>query len=141
MENKEKKWHQKKIPIIIFVILIAVAFIVSTASSSPSPVIKSTVPTSPPATSTTPSSTPAQDTVSNTQSVDSSSNQNNTNNTLSNDNYYTNVNDTSVHDPAYSQNGEAPDGASAECSDGSYSFSQNHSGTCSHHGGVSEWLN
>lgn len=34
----------------------------------------------------------------------------------------------------------APYGATAECRDGSYSFSQSHSGTCSHHGGVSQWL-
>jgi len=34
----------------------------------------------------------------------------------------------------------APAGATAKCRDGSYSFSQSHSGTCSHHGGVAEWL-
>jgi hypothetical protein len=34
----------------------------------------------------------------------------------------------------------APAGATAECRDGSYSFSQSHSGTCSHHGGVARWL-
>jgi hypothetical protein len=34
----------------------------------------------------------------------------------------------------------APAGASAECRDGSYSFSQNRRGTCSHHGGVKRWL-
>lgn len=28
----------------------------------------------------------------------------------------------------------------AVCNDGSYSYSQNHSGTCSYHGGVSSWL-
>jgi len=33
-----------------------------------------------------------------------------------------------------------PAGASARCRDGSYSFSQSRSGTCSHHGGVSTWL-
>lgn len=33
----------------------------------------------------------------------------------------------------------APSGASAQCRDGSYSFSQSRSGTCSHHGGVSIW--
>ena len=31
-------------------------------------------------------------------------------------------------------------GATAICGDGSCSYSQNHRGTCSHHGGVSEWL-
>lgn len=34
----------------------------------------------------------------------------------------------------------APAGATAQCRDGTYSFSQSHSGTCSHHGGVSAWL-
>lgn len=34
-----------------------------------------------------------------------------------------------------------PTGASAQCRDGTYSFSQHRSGTCSHHGGVAEWLN
>jgi hypothetical protein len=33
-----------------------------------------------------------------------------------------------------------PPGATAVCRDGTYSFSQHHSGTCSHHGGVGEWL-
>ncbi|MBI2588770.1 DUF3761 domain-containing protein [Candidatus Saccharibacteria bacterium] len=28
----------------------------------------------------------------------------------------------------------------ARCRDGSYSYSQSRSGTCSHHGGVAEWL-
>jgi hypothetical protein len=34
----------------------------------------------------------------------------------------------------------APKGATAQCQDGSYSFSQSRSGTCSHHGGVAKWL-
>ncbi len=32
-----------------------------------------------------------------------------------------------------------PAGASAQCNDGTYSFSQSRRGTCSHHGGVAEW--
>jgi hypothetical protein len=35
---------------------------------------------------------------------------------------------------------EVPEGATAECRDGTYSFSQNRRGTCSHHGGVKRWL-
>src|SRR5262249_53652195 len=31
-------------------------------------------------------------------------------------------------------------GATALCRDGTYSFSQHRSGTCSHHGGVARWL-
>ncbi len=34
----------------------------------------------------------------------------------------------------------APAGATAECVDGTYSFSESRSGTCSHHGGVARWL-
>ncbi len=34
----------------------------------------------------------------------------------------------------------APPGATALCRDGTYSYSQTHSGTCSHHGGVAQWL-
>lgn len=38
-------------------------------------------------------------------------------------------------------NGNAPpQGATALCRDGDYSFSTHHSGTCSGHGGVSRWL-
>jgi hypothetical protein len=33
-----------------------------------------------------------------------------------------------------------PPGATALCKDGTYSFSQTRSGTCSHHGGVAVWL-
>jgi len=45
-----------------------------------------------------------------------------------------------VHSPAHTKDGKAPPGASAQCRDGSYSFSQNRRGTCSHHGGVAAWL-
>jgi Protein of unknown function (DUF3761) len=33
-----------------------------------------------------------------------------------------------------------PPGATAQCNDGTYSFSTHRSGTCSHHGGVRRWL-
>jgi hypothetical protein len=33
-----------------------------------------------------------------------------------------------------------PPGATARCRDGTYSYSQHRQGTCSHHGGVAEWL-
>ena len=37
--------------------------------------------------------------------------------------------------------GETPPvGATAKCRDGTYSFSQFRRGTCSHHGGVAQWL-
>jgi hypothetical protein len=34
----------------------------------------------------------------------------------------------------------APQGATAQCRDGSYSFSQSRRGACSHHGGVAKWF-
>ena len=33
-----------------------------------------------------------------------------------------------------------PQGATAQCRDGTYSFSKSRRGTCSHHGGVAKWL-
>ena len=36
--------------------------------------------------------------------------------------------------------GTPPPGATTQCQDGTYSYSQTHSGTCSHHGGVAAWL-
>jgi hypothetical protein len=60
-------------------------------------------------------------------------------NTLSNNNYYTNSDGNTLHSPAYSDS--VPIGATAQCSDGTYSFSQHRQGTCSHHGGVEQWLN
>ena len=59
--------------------------------------------------------------------------------TLSNNRHYTNVDGQTVHSPAYSSNG-IPAGATAQCADGTYSFSQHRRGTCSHHGGVAKWL-
>jgi len=45
-----------------------------------------------------------------------------------------------VHAPARSTHDQVPAGASAKCRDGTYSFSQHRRGTCSHHGGVTNWL-
>jgi hypothetical protein len=59
---------------------------------------------------------------------------------LSNSDYYTNSRGETVHSPAYSLDGSVPDGATAVCRDGSYSFSRSRRGTCSHHGGVDYWL-
>ena len=54
---------------------------------------------------------------------------------------YTNSDGNVIHSPAHTKNGKAPEGATARCRDGSYSFSQHRRGTCSRHGGVAEWLN
>jgi len=53
--------------------------------------------------------------------------------------YYTNSRGQRVHRPMFSESGP-PAGATAQCADGTYSFSQSRRGTCSHHGGVSRWL-
>jgi hypothetical protein len=45
-----------------------------------------------------------------------------------------------IPSPTQTIDGVAPDGATARCRDGSYSFSQSRRGTCSWHGGVAEWL-
>jgi Protein of unknown function (DUF3761)/Bacterial SH3 domain len=51
---------------------------------------------------------------------------------------YVNVDGVRVPSPVFSET--KPDGATARCRDGSYSFSQHRRGTCSHHGGVAEWF-
>ena len=52
--------------------------------------------------------------------------------------YYTNKAGQRVQSPTKAS--AAPKGATAQCGDGSYSFSQSRKGTCSHHGGVARWL-
>jgi len=52
--------------------------------------------------------------------------------------YYTNVEGYRVQAPTYYRT--APNGATALCHDGTYSFSRNSRGTCSHYGGVRQWL-
>ncbi|GAA4553920.1 DUF3761 domain-containing protein [Amycolatopsis samaneae] len=49
--------------------------------------------------------------------------------------YYRNSDGVCVHRP-----GSNPAGATALCKDGTYSYSQHRSGTCSGHGGVRTWL-
>jgi hypothetical protein len=51
---------------------------------------------------------------------------------------YINVSGHCVHRPIRAPT--APIGAHARCRDGTYSFSEHRRGTCSHHGGVAEWL-
>jgi uncharacterized protein YraI len=52
--------------------------------------------------------------------------------------HYQNSKGNTVQSPTHYD--AVPDGATAVCRDGSYSFSQSRRGTCSHHGGVSRWL-
>lgn len=51
---------------------------------------------------------------------------------------YENVDNHCV--PRPQQSVTPPDGATARCKDGTYSFSQHRSGTCSGHKGVAQWL-
>ena len=52
--------------------------------------------------------------------------------------YYINVDNRTIQVPT--RYPVQPQGATAVCVDGTYSFSQNTRGTCSHHGGVNRWL-
>lgn len=54
--------------------------------------------------------------------------------------YYLNSNSVCVHRPVKTQGSVVPQGATAQCRDGSYLFSQHRRGTCSRHGGVANWL-
>ena len=56
----------------------------------------------------------------------------------SGDDYYTAASGHRVHREVRSSS--APSGATARCRDSSWSFSESHRGTCSHHGGVASWL-
>ena len=58
--------------------------------------------------------------------------------TVCDDDSYVNSDGHCVHRPEYAAS--PPDGASAQCNDGTYSFSEHRRGTCSYHGGVAQWL-
>lgn len=50
---------------------------------------------------------------------------------------YINSDGDEVSMPVYTK--QKPENATAQCNNGSYSFSQHRSGTCSKEGGVAEW--
>lgn len=52
--------------------------------------------------------------------------------------YYVNSEGERVQSPTYYKS--PPANVTALCRDGTYSFSHNRRGTCSHHGGVARWL-
>ncbi len=54
---------------------------------------------------------------------------------------YTNSQGNRVRSPTRTPDKQPPAGASAQCRDGTFSFSQSRRGTCLHHGGVAKWLN
>lgn len=126
MTNKPRAWYQKKRYWLtaFFLIIFGLGVLGGNSSSAveaPSPTqIQKVVPT-------THYQTPVSSTNNPTRQPQ-----------LSNNNYYTNVSGNVVHSPAYSNN--VPSDASAQCRDGTYSFSQHRQGTCSHHGGVSHWI-
>lgn len=71
----------------------------------------------------------------NYQNSNTTTYQRNTNTTTK---HYINSEGQKVQSPTYYNS--APAGATALCRDGTYSFSRNRRGTCSHHGGVAKWL-
>ena len=54
--------------------------------------------------------------------------------------WYLNAYGTCIPGPSTSPNLPVPGGPTAICMDGTYSYSQTRSGTCSYHGGVMTWL-
>src|SRR4051812_34627273 len=128
--SQDRKWYQKKrytLPLAAIIGAIGISSFNSTPSA-PVPVVESARTVAP---QTQQVVSPVSATQVKTKSV-------NTDAQLSNDNYYKNVDGNTVHSPAYSD--AIPAGATAQCGDGTYSFSQHRSGTCSHHGGVARWL-
>lgn len=53
---------------------------------------------------------------------------------------YYNIDGQFVPSPTRTADGQPPPGASAQCQDGTFSFSKHRRGTCSWHGGVARWL-
>jgi hypothetical protein len=80
----------------------------------------------------------SQQTSSSTTQKPSSGTQQNADQKTTKTHTYTNSSGQRVQSPTKSSS--VPAEATAQCRDGSYSFSQNHRGTCSHHGGVAKWL-
>ncbi len=122
MEQQNKpKWYKRKGPVISMIV--GGIFVLTIASSNSTPATTSTY---------TPT---VQSPTTNVQYAPAA-----TSDKLSNNNSYVNTSGNTVHSPAYSNDNSVPAGASAQCRDGTYSFSQSRRGTCSHHGGVASWL-
>lgn len=128
-------WYKKKPFIAVLSVVIGVIVIAnlgnSNSSVQPSTQVAAPVVSQYVSKQTVPPQTSTVNKVPNAGSPADSSN-------LSNNNYYTNTYGNKVHSPAYSNS--IPSGASAQCRDGTYSFSQSRRGTCSGHGGVANWL-
>jgi len=124
-----KPWYKSPVAYIAGAVIL-VGFVGSLSASSTAPQTANTAA----ATNAVQTVQTQQPDTQQTTAVESSST------TLSNENYYTNVDGNTVHSPAYTSDNSVPAGATAECGDGTYSFSQHRSGTCSHHGGVLQWF-
>lgn len=142
LQEPEKKWYKKKryiIPITIFGLVgLASSFDNSTSNS-----VKSYAPATSQEVRTVPSSVPQKIQTQQPVLVVPSAQEDTSpapvkEVPLSNNNTYINSRGNEVHSPAFAPS--VPAGASAICGDGTYSFSQSRRGTCSHHGGVAEWL-
>ncbi len=134
MQNDNKDNWIERNWIVIPIVMFGVAFVVSALDRSSQPV--STTKTN---VLTTPQAQEIRSGVTSTSvSAPSSARREPISVPLSNNNYYTNTYGNRVHSPAYAPS--VPAGASAECRDGTYSFSHSRQGTCSHHGGVDRWL-
>lgn len=142
LQEPEKKWYKKKryiIPIAIF----GLVGLVNSFDNSTSNSVKSYAPTTSQEVRTVPSSVPTKTQTQQPVLVVPPVQEDATPTPvkevpLSNNNTYINSRGNEVHSPAFAPS--VPAGASAICGDGTYSFSQSRRGTCSHHGGVAEWL-
>ncbi len=131
MENQpQKPWYKKKGNIAGMVILAGVFFTYFLPATTPQETAQSATERIAPSTFALPQVRAVETTPTPQPETSGSS--------LSNDNHYVNTAGNTVHSPAYSN--LVPAGASAQCRDGTYSFSQSRRGTCSHHSGVAEWL-
>ena len=129
-EQQKRKWYKKKRYLILGGIISIFVVVVSIADSQPNyqPQVQGiqnsnlqTIPNSdstviPKVNNLTPAPQPSSD-------------QNTT---------YKNIDGNIIPTPKYFNS--VPAGATAKCRDGTYSFSQHRRGTCSHHGGVAQWL-
>lgn len=132
----------KKSPVAALTVLVAViGFIalISSISETPTTMSPSSTYTRPAFTTPTlsPSPLPSSTLPSNSSEVGNRKQSGATGGT-GGDDYYTNVDGESVRRPVRSKT--APAGATAQCIDGTYSFSRHARGACSHHGGVARWL-
>lgn len=144
MSDQTRPWYKKKRFLIPLGGIMGLFTLIAVSSGAPSPTAVESTQTATaveqnvqtPEAITTPLEVTTPIVKEEVTAPQSSTNQNTTTD-LSNNNYYENVDGNQIHSPAYAPS--VPAGASAQCGDGTYSFSQHRSGTCSHHGGVAIW--